>query len=189
MKNNLATLRSWILASSFVLLATSALAGTTYDVSGRPDMRLWSFGDCERKFPNADTEEYKECMRVVGSQEAKDLRAQRMCEDSFASDHVGLERCVSAYRLSQERAANATIPQTHSATTLPPEMTPMVQSIAAAAVEQRGTTPEEAVVTEAVTTEAATVRARSSSTSLVLVGALAIVLLGVGGAVVLRSQV
>jgi hypothetical protein len=47
-----------------------------------PDMRLWSFGDCDNKFPFVNSDERKECVRVVGSEEARDARAYRVCETS-----------------------------------------------------------------------------------------------------------
>ena len=166
------------LVAFFMVLTISALVQAP-GAAASPDMRLWSFGDCERKYPRADSTEYRECMRVVGSPESKDLRAQRSCEDSYANDPKGIDGCLSAYRLTKENPAPAI-----AATTLSPDMTRYVQAIAAAAVEQTDTTPKEAVATES-----AAVRAGSSLTSLVLVGVLGILLLGVGGAVLLRREV
>ncbi len=182
-KDTSAEVRRWVIAI-FMVLTICALAPTR-GAGASPDMRLWSFGDCQRKFPSADTEEYKECMRVVGSPEAKDLRAQRICEDSYANDHKGIDRCLSAHRLTKERPGGVASDASGVAgSALSPEMTLQVQAIASAAVEQRTTE-----VKESVSAETATPRAGSSLTSLVLVGALGILLLGIGGAVVLRRQV
>jgi hypothetical protein len=177
MKCSFAGVRPWVLAISLTL-STCALAQTGGDAASRGDMRLWSFGACERKFPHADTEEYKECMRVVGSAEAKDLRAQRLCEDSYDNDPPAIDRCLSAYRATKERPASASA---ITATTLSPEMTLQVKAIASAAVEQEHTAAK-----EVAPAEASTARAGSSLLSRVLVGALAVLLLVVGGTIVLR---
>ena len=178
MKSRLTGLRPFILATFFVL-STGALARTSGEVSSQVDMRLWSFGNCERNFPSADSAEYQECMRVVGSVEAKDLRAQRSCEDSYASDQAGIDRCLSGYHRTKEGSTPAI-----AATTLSPEMTLKVQAIASAAVEQTST-----VATESVSAAATTSRNAPSLMSRIVVGVLAILLLGVGGAFVLRRQV
>ena len=178
MKSRLTGLQPFILATFFVL-SSGALARTSGEASSQVDMRLWSFGNCERNFPRADSAEYQECLRVVGSVEAKDLRAQRSCEDSYASDQAGIDRCLSAYRRTKERSPPAT-----AATTLSPEMTLKVQAIASAAVEQSST-----AATGSVSAVATTSPNGPSLLSRVVVGVLAILLLGVGGAFVLRRQV
>lgn len=170
---SIAILAGWIVSA----------AALARDAAASPDMRLWSFGDCERKYPRADSQEYQECMRVVGSPEAKDLRAQRSCEDSYSNDPKGLNHCVATYQQTKQRPTT-----TNTDTTLSPEMTLKVQAIAAAAVEQHETTPSKTPSAAAVGAESATTRAGSSLTSLVLVGALGVLLLGVGGAVILRGQ-
>src|SRR5438045_2830672 len=60
------------------LSATDAGAGKASKVGGAaaarasdPDMRLWSFGECDTNFPYVETPEHKECVRVVGSNDAK----------------------------------------------------------------------------------------------------------------------
>jgi hypothetical protein len=68
------------------------------------DMRLWSFGDCERRFPYFDTEEHKQCVRVVGSPEARDARALRVCEVSHNTDLAEIDRCKATYQANKERA-------------------------------------------------------------------------------------
>jgi hypothetical protein len=68
------------------------------------DMRLWSFGECDRNFPFVDTPEHKECVRVVGSDEAKDTRAARVCETSHAKDPAEATRCKAAYLENKARA-------------------------------------------------------------------------------------
>jgi hypothetical protein len=175
MKCSFAGVRPWVLAISMTL-STCALAQTGGNAASRGDMRLWSFGACERKYPNADTEEYKECMRVVGSAEAKDLRAQRLCEDSYDNDPPAIDRCISA--ATKERPAPASA---ITATTLSPEMTLKVRAIASAAVEQEHTADK-----DVAPADASTARAGSSLLSRVLVGALAVLLLVVGGTIVLR---
>ena len=180
MKCSLAGVRPWALAISMTLMSTCALAQAVGDGASRGDMRLWSFGACERKYPRADTEEYKECMRVVGSAEAKDLRAQRLCEDSYDNDPPGIARCMSAYLATKERPATASVV---TAATLSPEMTLKVKAIASAAVAQ-----QDAAAKEVTPAEASTARAGSSLLSRVLVGALVILLLGVSGTLLLRRQ-
>jgi len=68
------------------------------------DMRLWSFGDCSRNFPHVETREHKECLRVVGSDEAKDARAIYYCNVSHAKDPVEATRCKEAYFANRTEA-------------------------------------------------------------------------------------
>lgn len=77
-----------------------AVAGGT----ASSDMRLWSFGECDRNFPFVDTPEHKECVRMVGSDEAKDARAARVCEVSHAKDPAEAARCKAAYLENKARA-------------------------------------------------------------------------------------
>jgi hypothetical protein len=185
-KHGLAGAWPWVLAIS-VVAATQALGQTGANAPSRADdMRLWSFGDCERKYPRADTGERKECMRIVGSAEARDLRAQRVCEDSYGNDQAEIDRCTSAYRVSRERPAQGGSVSNATATAAPPlspEMMRKVKAIASAAVEQNGT-----AAAEAAPADPATSHEGSSTISLVLTGALAIVLLGIGATVIIRNQ-
>jgi hypothetical protein len=43
--------------------------------------------------------------RVVGSPEAKDARALRMCEVSHEKDREEVDRCKVSYRANKEKAA------------------------------------------------------------------------------------
>ena len=109
-------------------------------VAAAEDMRLWSFGDCDRKFPYFDTEEHKECVRVVGSPEAKDARALRVCEVSHQPDENEIERCKGIYYANKEKAArdgsvsNALAVAQAAAS---PETMRMVKAITSAAVEEK----------------------------------------------------
>ena len=103
-----------------------------------PDMRLWSFGDCDNKFPFVNSEERKECVRVVGSEEARDARALRVCETSNARDPGEVARCKSTYRANKDRSAQSGYapnagPQSQAQPTA--EDLQRVRAIAAAAVE------------------------------------------------------
>ena len=81
------------------LPTAEALAG------GGNDMRLWSFGDCSRVYPYATSAPYKECVRVVGSDEARDARAYRVCVQSHDKDPAEAARCKTAYRQNRDKAA------------------------------------------------------------------------------------
>ena len=72
-----------------------------------PDMRLWSFGDCDNKFPYSNSEEHKECVRVVGSEDARDARAYRVCETSNARDPEEVARCKSTYKANKDKSAQS----------------------------------------------------------------------------------
>ena len=74
-------------------------------VAATEDMRLWSFGDCDRRFPYVNTDAHKECVRVVGSPEARDARALRVCEVSHEADREEIDRCKAAYTANKEKAA------------------------------------------------------------------------------------
>lgn len=104
-----------------------------------PDMRLWSFGDCDNKFPFVNTDEHKECVRVVGSEEARDARAYRVCETSNARDPEEVARCKSTYKANKDRSAQSgyapnSAPQAQAQPTA--EDLQRVRAIAAAAVER-----------------------------------------------------
>ena len=107
--------------------------------SNLPDMRLWSFGDCDNKFPFVNTDEHKECVRVVGSEEARDARAYRVCETSNARDPEEVARCKSTYKANKDRSAQSgyapnSAPQAQAQPTA--EDLQRVRAIAAAAVER-----------------------------------------------------
>ena len=104
-----------------------------------PDMRLWSFGDCDNKFPFVNSEERKECVRVVGSEEARDARAYRVCETSNARDPEEVTRCKSTYKANKDRSAQSGYapsagPQAQAQPTA--EDLQRVRAIALAAVER-----------------------------------------------------
>jgi len=68
------------------------------------DMRLWSFGDCTKNFPYVESPEHKECIRVVGSDEAKDARAIYYCSISHGKDPAEATRCKEAYFANKAEA-------------------------------------------------------------------------------------
>jgi len=72
-----------------------------------PDMRLWSFGDCANKFPYVNSDEHKDCVRVVGSDEARDARAFRVCETSNPGDSAEVARCKNTYKSNRDRSAQS----------------------------------------------------------------------------------
>src|SRR5215470_3479016 len=72
-----------------------------------PDMRLWSFGECDDKFPYVNSAEHKECVRVVGSEEARDARAFRVCETTNVRDPEEVTRCKSTYKANKDRSAHS----------------------------------------------------------------------------------
>jgi hypothetical protein len=100
-------LTPWVAALA-LLLATDVLAqapSPRITVAYGEDMRLWSFGECDRRFPYVETDEHKECVRAVGSPEARDARALNVCEKSHATDLAEIERCKAVYQSNKERAA------------------------------------------------------------------------------------
>ena len=106
---------------------------------GAEDMRLWSFGDCDARFPYVSSEEHRQCVRVVGSDEARDARALRLCQTSHARDPDEAARCKSAYKANKERAAqDGYVPHAaaHAPAPASPEVMQKVRAIAAAAVER-----------------------------------------------------
>ena len=140
----------WALALA-LLLATDVLAQTAtprVTVAPAGDMRLWSFGDCDRRFPYVNTDEHKECVRVVGSPEARDARALRICEVSYGRDREEVDRCKASYRTNKEKAAqDGVVSDAPAAAQAPPseEMMRRVKVITAAAVEaNRSAAPAQA---------------------------------------------
>src|ERR1700682_327371 len=104
-KLRVAWLVPWVLAGATVLATNVQAQAGTNAAQGAEDMRLWSFGDCDRRFPYVNTDEHQECVRVVGSEEAKDARALRVCAVSHALDPVENERCKSSYLANKQKAA------------------------------------------------------------------------------------
>jgi hypothetical protein len=104
---------------------------------GSEDMQLWSFGDCDKRFPLPDSEAHRQCVRVVDSDEARDARAYHVCQMSNGGDLAESARCKSAYDANRERAMRAGfVPR---AAAQPPSPAPLdvtqnVNSVAAAAV-------------------------------------------------------
>lgn len=104
-----------------------------------PDMRLWSFGDCDNKYPYFNSDEHKECARVVGSEEARDARAYRVCATSNPRDPEEVARCKDTYKTNKDRSAQSgyvpnAVPQAQAQPTA--EDLQRVRTIAAAAVER-----------------------------------------------------
>jgi hypothetical protein len=139
-RHNFTWLGTWAMALT-LLLTTDVLAQTaTPRVSVAPaeDMRLWSFGECDRRFPYVNTEEHKECVRVVGSAEARDARALRICEVSHEQNREEVDRCKASYRANKEKAAqDSVVTDAPAAAQAPPseEVMRRVKVITAAAVE------------------------------------------------------
>lgn len=108
------------------------------------DMRYWSFGECDRRFPNTKSPERAQCMRTVASDEARDLRAFRMCDMSHADDPENAAQCKNAYKANRERAAqDGLLANVQAAPAAPsPEMLKKVRAIAAAVVERDRTQME-----------------------------------------------
>ncbi len=113
------------------------------------DMRLWSFGDCVKNFPYVDTPEHKECLRVVGSDEAKDARAIYFCSASHAKDPAEATRCKEAYFANKSEAeqegfrARMTNPVPAAAVATPPPKRDKEAEIAALTRALKALEPEE----------------------------------------------
>jgi hypothetical protein len=138
----LACFASSILALGMVLSADAfgQSAATRITVAGSEDMRLWSFGDCDRRFPYVDTDSHKECVKIVGSAEARDARALKVCEVSHQPNLEEIDRCKGAYYANKEKAARD-IADTKALATAQaaasPETMRMVKAITSAAVENK----------------------------------------------------
>jgi hypothetical protein len=116
-------------------------------VAGADDMRLWSFGDCERRFPYSGTPERKECVRVVGSPEAAEARALRVCDVSHAADKEEAQRCKASYMANKVKAAQDGLTANATATPQAPpseEVMRRVKAIGTAAVEEQRAAQEPA---------------------------------------------
>jgi len=149
---------AWI-ATSVVALALGLMvcadafaqnAAAPKTVAATEDMRLWSFGDCDRRFPYSGTAEHKECVRVVGSPEAVEARALRVCDVSHAADREEAERCKASYKANKVRAAaEGVVANAPAAPQAPPseEVMRRVKAITTAAVEAERAAPKVAEAT------------------------------------------
>lgn len=152
-------------------------------VAPAEEMRLWSFGDCDRRFPDIGTPEHQECVRVVGSPEARDARALRVCETSHPTDLAERERCKATYQANKEKAVReaAGVPTADPSATSP-EVMRRVKAITTAAVEERrataGVAAPEAEAPEAPVQQAPEAPPREESTWKGTVGT--VVLLAIG---------
>lgn len=183
-----------IIALAIVLSAEALAAGgpSRITVAGTEDMRLWSFGDCDRRFPYVHTEEHKECVRVVGSAEAKDARALRVCEVSHQPNLDEIERCKRAYYANKEKAARD-IAATHALVTAQaaasPETMRVVKAISSASVEDTRVLAASPAPAEAPRPAVADVASESSSPmptiGLALLGMVAV---GFGARNVIRKK-
>lgn len=165
-------------------------AGPT--VAATEDMRLWSFGDCDRRFPYVNTDAHKECVRVVGSPEARDARALRVCETSNGTDREEAERCKTAYHENKQRAAQETLAANSPAGTLPPpsaEVMRRVKAITTAALEEKRAAQVEAgAVEEPEPVPVIQPQPEPSSLSTMSIVLLVVALAGVGATVMRRKQ-
>lgn len=124
------------LAATGVLAQTPNAAGGT--PQSMPNMQLWSFGECDNRFPFTNSAEHNECVRVVGSDEAKDARAFRVCETSNPRDPGEVARCKSTYTANKHASVQSGfVPNAIAQPKAPPsaEEIKQVKAIAAAAVE------------------------------------------------------
>jgi hypothetical protein len=112
--------------------------------AGNLDMRLWSFGDCSKNFPYVATPEHKECVRVVGSDEAKDARAIHFCNVGHGKDPAEATRCKEAY------FANKTAAEQEGFRTRVSNQSPAAGSAAPAPAPQRDKDAEIAALTRAL---------------------------------------
>lgn len=164
-------------------------------VAASEDMRLWSFGDCERRFPYVDTDLYKECVYIVGSPEARDARALHVCEVSNGTDRQEAERCKATYVANKEKVAQQALAASSPVSALPPpsaEVMRRVKAITTAAVEDKRTAgqteaPPRSPAPESPSMEAPA-QAESSSVSTIAVVLLVVALAGIGATVLRRRQ-
>jgi hypothetical protein len=121
------------------------------------DMRLWSFGECDKNFPYFDTPEHKECVRLVGSEEARDARAAHFCDSSHDTDRAAATRCKEAYLANKSKAEQEGL--RGSPSNLPPVLAPAApqpdQATAIAAVTRalKAPDPDEPAAPAAPTAE------------------------------------
>lgn len=167
-----------------------------------PDMRLWSFADCDSKFPYINTDEHQECVRVVGSDEARDARAYRVCETSNGNPEE-VARCKSTYKANKDRSARSgyvpnSAPESQAQAQVNAEDLQRVRAIAAAAVEGDQAASAPAVAASAAAAPAAEGTPRpgiappppeeSGRSTLVMALVLGAVLVGAGAYFARRRQ-
>jgi hypothetical protein len=192
-KRRVAWLAPWVLALAAVLAPAAPAQASGTGALGAEDMRLWSFGDCDRRFPYTNTDEHKECVRVVGSPEAKDARALRICAVSNAQDPAEIERCRAAYQANKEKAVrDGVVPNASAVAQTPPSAEVMrnVKAITAAAVEANRAAAGNDAAPPAPVEEAAPSKQPEESSVLSTVGIvfLVLALLGLVAALARRRQ-
>ena len=197
-KNSLSRLAPYAITLAALLaadaLAQAPKAAVTVAATATEDMRLWSFGDCDRRFPYVDTDTHKECVRVVGSPEARDARALHVCEVSNGADREETERCKSAYLANKEKAAQEVLAARSPAVVLPPpsaEIMRRVKAITTAAIEEKraaGQAEPSPAAAEPADPPAELQAESSSSVSTTAVVLLVAALGGLGATVVRRKQ-
>lgn len=129
-----------VLAQKATPRVTVAAVAPVAPVATMAEMQLWSFGECDRRFPYADTQEHQDCVRIVSSPEAKDARALRVCEVSHQPDANEVERCKGVYYANKAKAARDSSASTAleiAQAAASPETMRMVKAITSAAVEER----------------------------------------------------
>lgn len=188
----------WAIALTLAL-ATDVLAQAAASrpaVALAEDMRLWSFGDCDRRFPYVDTNEHQECVRAVGSAEARDARALKVCEVSHQSDREEAQRCMDTYKSNKEKAARnfaGTVGPEVSLATPSPEVMRRVKAITSAAVEERqagapAAPPTANAQSQGAPASSAEAASSSSSAPTIAFVLLAVILVGIGATVVRKKQ-
>jgi hypothetical protein len=173
----------------------SAIAVGAATGAGSLDMRLWSFGECTRHFPYVNSPEHKECIRVVGSDEAKDARAVHFCNVSHAKDPAEAVRCKEKYFANKSEAeqegfrAKMTTPAPAPATAAPAPKRDKEAEIAALTRALKTLEPAEPADAAAPAADAAPAPAPPSSPSVgnVLLGLGVLLLLAAIGLRYLRN--
>jgi len=156
-----------------------------------PDMRLWSFGDCANRFPYVDSAEHKECVRVVGSPEAKDARAHKLCAATYAGNATEVDNCKAAYDANKARLAQANSHPDAAAAPVDADTMRKVRAITTAAVEHDRVRVEPAAVPAASEAAPAPAEVDASFWSPATVlgfGVAFMLVLGVGSMVARRKQ-
>jgi hypothetical protein len=159
------------------------------------DMRLWSFGECDKNFPFVETPAHKECVRVVGSDEAKDARAVHFCTVSHAKDPAEAARCKEAYfanKAEAEQAGFRANPSSAPPIVAPTAAAPKPDKAAEIAAMTRALTapdPEEPAAADAPAPEIVpgpAPKPSSSSTGTIMLGLSILLLLAGAGMLYLR---
>jgi len=159
----------------------TAKAGAVAAGAASLDMRMWSFGDCSKSFPYVESPEHKECIRVVGSDEAKDARAIYYCSVSHAKDPAEATRCKEAYFANKSEAeqegfrAKMTSPPQEAAVAAPAPKRDKDAEIAALTRALKAIDPEEPAPEVAPAAPAAAAPAPPSAG-----GSIGSILIGIG---------